>query len=260
MPFVFHCADIDTNCPARFVSDSDVDLLVQIHRHVDQAHPELAKKKPTPRGAEEGDQAEGVSAMRSIASPSTTRHPGKRRKTSGSTRTFVDRLPPPTMTVGRSEHPGVDVQRQSRRDAERRHAAEHHPGQPGRLLRRGEGQLPDSEQVGDTMVHVQAGRGQHQAQGVDLRLAAARHQDGVGRVLGVDAVPGTELGGVGERRIAGQHLVPGPGRVERGPDGCLDASVVRRGGGSVIGLGLLAAVRRHVDPVDGTRSPAGCPC
>ena len=48
MPFVFHCADIDTNCPARFVSDSDVELLTQIHRHVDQAHPELAKKKPTP--------------------------------------------------------------------------------------------------------------------------------------------------------------------------------------------------------------------
>ena len=48
MPFMFSCSDIDRACPAQFVSNSDVELLDQIHRHVDQAHPELAKKKPTP--------------------------------------------------------------------------------------------------------------------------------------------------------------------------------------------------------------------
>ena len=48
MPFTFSCSDIDTSCPAKFISDSDVQLLDQIHRHVDDAHPELAKKKPTP--------------------------------------------------------------------------------------------------------------------------------------------------------------------------------------------------------------------
>ena len=48
MPFTFSCSDIDQNCPARFVSDTDVQLLDQIHRHVADAHPEIAKKKETP--------------------------------------------------------------------------------------------------------------------------------------------------------------------------------------------------------------------
>ncbi len=47
MPFTFSCSDIDPSCPTKFVSDSDVQLLDQIHRHVADAHPELAKKKPT---------------------------------------------------------------------------------------------------------------------------------------------------------------------------------------------------------------------
>jgi predicted small metal-binding protein len=47
VPFTFSCSDIDPSCPVKFVSDSDVQLLDQIHRHVADAHPELAKKKPT---------------------------------------------------------------------------------------------------------------------------------------------------------------------------------------------------------------------
>ena len=47
MPFTFACSDIDPNCSAHFVSETDVELLDQIHRHVDEAHPELAKKQPT---------------------------------------------------------------------------------------------------------------------------------------------------------------------------------------------------------------------
>lgn len=48
MPFTFSCSDIDPNCPARFINDSDVALLDQVHRHVADAHPELAQKKATP--------------------------------------------------------------------------------------------------------------------------------------------------------------------------------------------------------------------
>ena len=47
MPFTFSCSDIDPSCPIRLVSDTDVELLDQIHRHVADAHPELAKKTPT---------------------------------------------------------------------------------------------------------------------------------------------------------------------------------------------------------------------
>ena len=45
MPFTFSCSDIDPDCPARFISDTDVQLLDQIHRHVAEEHPELAKDK-----------------------------------------------------------------------------------------------------------------------------------------------------------------------------------------------------------------------
>jgi len=48
MPFTFSCSDIDPACPARLVSDTDVELLDQIHKHVAEAHPELAKQKQTP--------------------------------------------------------------------------------------------------------------------------------------------------------------------------------------------------------------------
>ena len=48
MPFIFACSDIDPNCPTRLVSDTDVELLDQIHKHVAEAHPELAKQKQTP--------------------------------------------------------------------------------------------------------------------------------------------------------------------------------------------------------------------
>jgi len=47
MPFTFSCSDIDPACPANFISDTDVELLDQIHRHVADEHPELAKNKPT---------------------------------------------------------------------------------------------------------------------------------------------------------------------------------------------------------------------
>lgn len=48
MPFTFACSDIDPNCSTRLVSDTDVELLDQIHKHVAEAHPELAQKKQTP--------------------------------------------------------------------------------------------------------------------------------------------------------------------------------------------------------------------
>jgi predicted small metal-binding protein len=47
MPFMFSCSDIDPDCPANFISDSDIELLDQIHQHVDEEHPELAQNKPT---------------------------------------------------------------------------------------------------------------------------------------------------------------------------------------------------------------------
>ena len=47
MPYTFSCSDIDPSCPVRLVSDTDVELLDQIHRHVAQDHPELAQKKST---------------------------------------------------------------------------------------------------------------------------------------------------------------------------------------------------------------------
>jgi predicted small metal-binding protein len=45
MPFMFSCSDIDQDCPANFISDSDIELLDQIHRHVAEEHPELAQNK-----------------------------------------------------------------------------------------------------------------------------------------------------------------------------------------------------------------------
>jgi|GEM_PF-370023 predicted small metal-binding protein len=47
MPFMFSCSDIDQDCPANFVSDSDIELLDQIHQHVAEEHPELPKTKAT---------------------------------------------------------------------------------------------------------------------------------------------------------------------------------------------------------------------
>jgi predicted small metal-binding protein len=47
MPFMFSCSDIDQDCPANFVSDSDIELLDQIHRHVAEEHPELPKNPST---------------------------------------------------------------------------------------------------------------------------------------------------------------------------------------------------------------------
>ena len=47
MPFTFSCSDIDPSCPARFISDTDVELLDQIHRHVAEEHPELPKTQAT---------------------------------------------------------------------------------------------------------------------------------------------------------------------------------------------------------------------
>lgn len=45
MPFTFSCSDIDQDCPANFISDTDVQLLDQIHRHVAEEHPELVGNK-----------------------------------------------------------------------------------------------------------------------------------------------------------------------------------------------------------------------
>ena len=45
MPFMFSCSDIDPDCPANFISDSDIELLDQIHQHVAEEHPELAQNK-----------------------------------------------------------------------------------------------------------------------------------------------------------------------------------------------------------------------
>lgn len=47
MPFMFSCSDIDPGCPAQFVSNSDVELLDQIHKHFAEEHPELAQNKPS---------------------------------------------------------------------------------------------------------------------------------------------------------------------------------------------------------------------
>jgi predicted small metal-binding protein len=47
MPFMFSCSDIDPDCPANFVSDSDIELLDQIRQHVAEEHPELPQNKAT---------------------------------------------------------------------------------------------------------------------------------------------------------------------------------------------------------------------
>jgi predicted small metal-binding protein len=47
MPFMFSCSDIDQDCPANFISDSDIELLDQIHRHVAEEHPELPQNTST---------------------------------------------------------------------------------------------------------------------------------------------------------------------------------------------------------------------
>lgn len=47
MPFMFSCSDIDPACPANFISDSDIELLDQVHKHVEEEHPELPKSKQT---------------------------------------------------------------------------------------------------------------------------------------------------------------------------------------------------------------------
>ena len=47
MPFMFSCSDIDPDCPANFISDSDIELLDQIHQHVAEEHPELPQNNAT---------------------------------------------------------------------------------------------------------------------------------------------------------------------------------------------------------------------
>lgn len=59
MPFTFSCSDIDPSCPIRLVSDTDVQLLDQIHRHVKDAHPEIAKKKETPEQIKKAIKPQG---------------------------------------------------------------------------------------------------------------------------------------------------------------------------------------------------------
>ena len=49
MRHTFSCSSIDSSCPATLVSDTDVELLDQIHRHIEEKHPEMAKAKlPSP--------------------------------------------------------------------------------------------------------------------------------------------------------------------------------------------------------------------
>jgi predicted small metal-binding protein len=52
MPFIISCRDTGVNCPATFVSDSDIQLLDDIHRHIDEAHPDQKDKKPSPEKAQ----------------------------------------------------------------------------------------------------------------------------------------------------------------------------------------------------------------
>ncbi|HZX43865.1 MAG TPA: DUF1059 domain-containing protein [Myxococcaceae bacterium] len=45
--FTISCADTGANCPRTFVSDTQVELLEQIHRHIAAEHPEQAKTPPS---------------------------------------------------------------------------------------------------------------------------------------------------------------------------------------------------------------------
>ena len=79
--------------------------------------------------------------------------------------------------------PGVDPQRQPVRQAEGGDPAEHHAGQRPGLVGRGERRLLHAEALADGAVHVQAGRGQHDAGRVARRFDLADDHDRVGRVL-----------------------------------------------------------------------------
>ncbi|HVP61171.1 MAG TPA: DUF1059 domain-containing protein [Myxococcaceae bacterium] len=46
MRYTFECADIDPDCQARFVSDTDVELLDAVADHIEKEHPP-SKKKPS---------------------------------------------------------------------------------------------------------------------------------------------------------------------------------------------------------------------
>jgi hypothetical protein len=43
--YTISCADTGASCPRTFVSENQVKLLVQIHRHIATAHPEQPKQR-----------------------------------------------------------------------------------------------------------------------------------------------------------------------------------------------------------------------
>jgi len=47
MPYMISCADTGGSCPARFVSDSQVELIERVQKHIADSHPEQTKGTPS---------------------------------------------------------------------------------------------------------------------------------------------------------------------------------------------------------------------
>jgi carboxyl-terminal processing protease len=115
---------------------------------------------------------------------------------------------------------GVDQEGQVGGKTERRDPTDHHPGEGDRFVRPGKRQLPDAESVTDRVIHVESCGGQgHTRSHHPDRLLGDDH-DCVGGVRRVDTVVGAELGGVGERWVAGHDFVArsdgGESRLDEG--------------------------------------------
>jgi len=46
VPFMISCADTGASCPARFVSDNQLELIEQMRKHIATSHPEQVKATP----------------------------------------------------------------------------------------------------------------------------------------------------------------------------------------------------------------------
>ena len=183
------------------------------------------------------------------ARSSTTSAPSIASSIDGGPTTLALRLPPPTTMRSRSiTRPSIHSGR-SGRQGERRHAADRHAGELGRHLGRGERRLlarPSRLRTTRlTSSRVEASTTQAAYTGGTSALRRlADHDDGVRRVVELVAVGGAELGRVGERRIAVDHLDAGePG------DGVADPSL-----DLVHGCGRLGPMAQLTSPA----RPSSC--
>ncbi len=90
-----------------------------------------------------------------------------------------------------------------------------------RLVRGRERRLLHAEPLAHHPVHVETSRREDDARDVATGIGLADDQDGVGRLVGRDAVLLTESSSVGEVGIARHHLELDALRLERGDDVCV---------------------------------------